>query len=133
MKLEAFLMVSLLSGFALVRHMASYASSEFVAVYITAPSPEIGQSLANLLIEKKLAACVNAIPSIVSTYRWEGKVETSTETLLMAKTRSELVPAVAEAIKSAHPYSVPEVIATPIVGGLPAYLDWIRDSTAPDA
>lgn len=110
--------------------MATISSTtEFIAVTVSAPSVEVAQTLATLLVKEKLAACVQITPQITSTYTWEGKIETSNETLLVAKTKSTLLDSIITTVKSAHPYDTPEIIATPIVGGYDRYLNWIRDNT----
>jgi periplasmic divalent cation tolerance protein len=101
-----------------------------IVVLITAPSLQVAEQIAQCLVQKKLAACVNILPSIQSTYRWEGKIHHETEILLMAKTRASLfddhlIPAVLEI----HPYKVPEIIAVPVLNGLPGYLEWINQET----
>jgi periplasmic divalent cation tolerance protein len=104
---------------------------EHIIVMITAPTRETGQQLSDMLIEKKLAACVNMISPVHSCYLWKGKSYQEDEVLLVVKTRSglfetELVPAV----KDMHPYDVPEIIAFPIIMGSQSYLDWISEMTA---
>jgi len=99
---------------------------------MTAPSVEVARQIANLLLEKKLAACVNILPAINSLYTWKGEIQDDTEVLMFAKSRSELfedrfVPAV----QAVHPYDVPEIIALPVVMGLDSYLDWIVEETQP--
>lgn len=105
---------------------------QFIMILITAPSQEVGMQIANVLIEGKLAACVNTLAPIKSLFRWEGKVSTDEEVLLLVKSRASLfedrlVPAVLEV----HPYDVPEIIALPILMGSQDYLDWIIDETSP--
>jgi periplasmic divalent cation tolerance protein len=102
----------------------------YIVVLITTPSMEVGQKIADALIEQKLAACVNILPQIGSIFNWEGKTSQEEEILLIAKTRSDLfkdqfIPAV----KSIHPYDVPEIIALPIVMGDQQYLNWIEAET----
>jgi len=80
-------------------------------------------------VESKLAACVNVIPGIQSTYLWQGKVEKDFELLLMVKTRATLTTKLAAFVKEHHPYDVPEFICSDITDGLPAYLKWVHDST----
>jgi periplasmic divalent cation tolerance protein len=99
-------------------------------VLITVPTRVIARSIARHLIENGLAACVNLVPSIESIYSWENKIQTDEEILLIVKARaekveSELIPAV----KSIHPYDVPEIIALPITAGSQSYLDWIGSVT----
>ncbi|KAA8490821.1 Protein CutA, chloroplastic [Porphyridium purpureum] len=98
-------------------------------VYVTAPNESVAQSIASELVHYRLAACVNVIPGIKSTYLWAGKVETDQELLLMIKTRRELVNTLTERVVQLHPYDCPEVIEVPIVGGFQNYLKWIDAST----
>lgn len=103
--------------------------SSYCVVFITVPDANLGDRIAKHLVEEKLAACVNQLPGIKSRYRWEGKVETAEEILLIVKTRSGLLPEVTQYVKSVHPYSVPEVIALPITEGYAPYLNWIGANT----
>lgn len=82
------------------------------------------ERIAELLVEQGLAACVQLIP-IDSVYRWKGKIEKAGEILLLIKTRTDHVDRAMLAIKAAHTYDVPEIIAVPIEAGLPEYLAWI--------
>ncbi len=101
-----------------------------LVVLITAPTQEVARQIAAILLQRKLAACVNVLPAIRSYYTWKGSPQEDEEVLLLVKTRlalfeSGLVPAV----KAAHPYELPEIIALPITIGLEGYLDWIREET----
>ena len=98
--------------------------SEFLVVYITA-SEENARDLAGALVEEKLAACVNRVPGIESTYTWEGRVERDTEDLLVVKTRAALFDRLKERVQEIHGYDVPEIIAVPIVEGSASYLEWM--------
>jgi periplasmic divalent cation tolerance protein len=100
----------------------------FCVVLITAPAGEKASSLARLLVEQKLAACVNRVPGVESVYWWRDKVETGTEDLLIAKTDKVKVKALVKAVKAAHPGSTPEVVALRIKEGNRDYLRWISDS-----
>jgi periplasmic divalent cation tolerance protein len=100
---------------------------EFVVVYVTAGSPAEGDRLARALVEERLAACVNRIASIQSVYRWQGKVEQSEEELLIIKTRKTLFAALESRVRELHSYSVPEIIAVPIVEGSDGYLRWLGE------
>jgi len=94
----------------------------------TAPSRDEAAKIAKLLIDEKLAACVQLLP-IESFYVWEGKTRNEAEILLLAKTRTALFePAIAR-IKQVHSYSVPEVVGTRFLAGSPSYLDWIAEVT----
>ena len=106
---------------------------EFIVVLITAPSLQAGQDIARLLVGSKLAACVNILPAVHSIYSWKGSIQSHEEVLLLAKSRAELfADRLLPAIKATHPYEVPEIIALPVLMGLPAYLDWIETETSPD-
>lgn len=102
--------------------------TEYCIVYITAGSEDEAGRIASALVERRLAACVNIIPSIRSVYRWKGKIETEPEVMMVAKTRAEKFEALRKAVLEAHSYEVPEIIAVPITGGEPSYLKWICDS-----
>ena len=99
--------------------------SEFLVVYITTPPGEEAQRLAGALVQEKLAACVNRIAGVESTYTWEGRVERDTEDLLIVKTRADLFDRLKERVQALHGYDVPEIIAVPIVQGSESYLEWI--------
>ena len=98
--------------------------SEFLVVYITA-SGENATDLASALVCEKLAACVNRIPGVESTYAWEGRVERDTEDLLIVKTRAGLFDRLKERVQALHAYDVPEIIAVPVVEGSEGYLEWM--------
>lgn len=95
---------------------------------ITAPEGEVASGLARFLVEEKLAACVNVLPGCKSTYWWQGKIEVATESLLIAKTDKLKVKTMIKAVKTKHPYAVPEVISLRIKEGNRDYLRWIADS-----
>ncbi len=86
-------------------------------------------AIAQRLVEDRLAACVNLLPAAQSVYRWQGAIETATETLLIAKTTVDRYPALEQTLKSLHPYEIPEILAIPVADGLPAYLDWVVRET----
>lgn len=92
--------------------------------------PTHADALARLLVEQRLAACVNALPGVRSTYRWEGAICTDEEVTLLIKTRADRVQDVTDAIVANHPYDVPEVIALPILEGHAPYLNWVIDATS---
>lgn len=103
---------------------------DFIVVLITVPSTEVGEQVASALMEQKLAACVNILPSITSIFAWQGEVQNDREVLLVVKTRAELFhERLIPAVKAIHPYEVPEIIALPIVMGSQGYLDWIAAET----
>jgi periplasmic divalent cation tolerance protein len=99
-------------------------------VYMTAASREEARKIGRALVEERLAACANVIDGMESVYWWQGKLTEDRETVLIAKTRAELVPALTERVKELHSYTVPCVVALPILAGNPAYLDWLAAETA---
>ncbi|MCJ7715810.1 MAG: divalent-cation tolerance protein CutA [Anaerolineales bacterium] len=99
-------------------------------VLVTAPDSDTAVLIANTLLEKKLAACVNIYPGLRSIYRWEGKIQDESEVLMMIKTRVELIDtSLIPLIQELHPYQVPEIISLPISGGSEPYLSWIFSET----
>lgn len=86
--------------------------------------------LARLLVEERLAACVQALPGVRSTYRWDDALQQSDETLLLIKTTDARYAALERTLASHHPHELPEILAVDASAGLPAYLRWLRDETA---
>lgn len=101
-----------------------------IVVLITAPSSEEAVKIAKALVEERLAACANIIRDIRSVFRWEGKIEDDSEVLIVIKTREALFEDLEKRVRELHSYSVPEVIALPIVKGSEAYLNWLGEETA---
>jgi periplasmic divalent cation tolerance protein len=101
-----------------------------VVVMVSAPDVERASSLARDLVEKRLAACVNLVQGIRSFYRWEGEICQDQEVLLWIKTRKELLGSLVQAIRSVHPYELPEILALDVAGGLPEYMAWVQDETS---
>ncbi|CXJ29339.1 cutA, putative [Plasmodium berghei] len=104
----------------------------FIAVYVTTPSKEIAESISNILLNEKLASCINIIPGVLSLYHWKGEIAKDNEFLMMIKTKKHLFGQIVKTVKSNHPYEVPEVISVPIHQGSNDYLNWISDSVKPD-
>jgi len=98
-----------------------------IQVTTTTETKEQAQTIAQYLVEAKLAACVQVTGPITSIYRWKGKVENAQEWLCLIKTRDDLYNKVEAAIKSRHTYETPEIIAVPIVNGSKEYLNWLDD------
>ncbi|MBU0676808.1 MAG: divalent-cation tolerance protein CutA [Verrucomicrobia bacterium] len=101
-----------------------------VLVYMTASSADEAGKIGSLLLEKRLAACVNIIPAISSMYWWEGKIQSDQEAVVIAKTQESLVEELVAAVKAAHSYDCPCIVNLPITGGNPAFLEWIRRETS---
>ena len=99
-----------------------------IVVLTTTETPSQAEQLAQLLVEAELAACVQILPPMTSIYRWQGKVERATETLLLIKTLRANYSSLEAAIKTHHPYQTPEIIALPVEAGSEAYLAWLADS-----
>ncbi len=102
--------------------------SPYAVVFVTVSSAREADKLSRALVKEKLAACVNAVPGLRSTYRWKGKVETASERLLIIKTRTSKVPRLIQRVRALHSYSVPEVLALPVRAGNKEYLRWIDQS-----
>ena len=103
-----------------------------VVIFITAGTEEEADNIARVLVEQRKAACVNIIPRVRSLFWWQGEPDSAQEILLIAKTRAALLPQLIEAVKEAHSYDVPEIVALPIIGGNEDYLRWIADETEED-
>ena len=103
-----------------------------IIVLTTCESSQDAQTIAETLVEKRLAACVNILPGLKSIYRWQGKVENATELLLLIKTRRGLFEQLSAELARIHPYEVPEVIALPLIDGASAYLGWLEKELKSD-
>ena len=103
-------------------------AADYMVIITTCPNAEQATKLAEMLIKQQLAACVQA-SDIVSTYRWQGVVETAKEVRLMIKARSADYEAVESFIRATHPYENPEILALPVLAGSRAYLEWIDTET----
>jgi periplasmic divalent cation tolerance protein len=103
-------------------------SDSYVVVFITAPNEESAHDIGELLVEKKIAACVNLIPHVCSIFTWGDESTAENEVLMIVKTTARLFRnKLIKTVKSVHPYDVPEIIALPMVDGDKAYLDWMDE------
>jgi len=103
--------------------------AEFIQIMTTVDSQEGAQKIAESLVSRRLAACVQVSGPIASTYWWQGKMETAQEWLCTAKTRNELYESVEQAIREVHPYDTPEIVVLSLITGNKRYLDWIIGET----
>ena len=99
-----------------------------LVIFITASHKDEAQKIAQALIAKRLAACVNIVEHVASVFWWEGKVDNATEALLVVKSKKEKFNRIVKLVKSLHSYVVPEIIALPIVAGEKNYLKWLDES-----
>jgi periplasmic divalent cation tolerance protein len=101
-------------------------------ILCTCPDRSSSEKIARRLVEGRLAACVNILPSLTSIYTWQDRLETAEEHLLLIKSAGDRYAAVEQAIRELHPYDLPEIIALPIARGLPDYLNWIDACVSTD-
>lgn len=101
-------------------------------ILCSCPNRETAEEIARQLVERRLAACVSILPGMTSIYRWQGKVETESEELLLIKTSQPSTDALQTALVQLHPYDVPEIIVIPIEDGHRPYFDWVDQCTTDD-
>jgi periplasmic divalent cation tolerance protein len=104
-------------------------TSGTILVLTNFPDRASAENMAQHLVAKKLAACVNLLAPCTSIYHWQGKIENTTEIPLLIKTTEQRYPAVEAAIHDMHPYELPEIIYVSVGGGSPAYIQWIQQET----
>lgn len=109
------------------------ASDKAIAVFMTAPNREEAGRLAEMLVSKQLAACVQILPGMESVYRWHGKLERQNEVLLIAKTLNSKFAELEKEVRALHSYETPEIVAVPLTAGSSAYLGWLSASVGGDA
>jgi periplasmic divalent cation tolerance protein len=106
-------------------------AEEVLVVLTTWPDVEKARAAARTFVEETLIACANILPAVESIYRWEGKVETSGEVLMILKTTRDRVDALERRLLTVHPYEVPEFLTLRVTGGLPRYLNWVEQGCLP--
>ena len=101
---------------------------DYITIFCTTPDLNTAQKISEELVHNRLAACCNILPGIKSIYHWENKVQQDEELLIIIKSRSDIFSEVERKIKEIHPYSVPEIIALPLINGNIEYLNWMDDN-----
>ena len=96
-----------------------------IVVLITTATEDEAHRIAEILVKQRKAACVNIVPEVQSLFRWQGKLDSARECLLIVKTKASMFPKVVETVKEVHSYEVPEIIALPIISGNEDYLKWL--------
>jgi len=104
------------------------ATGDILVVLTTWPDIETARAAARTLVEEQLAACGNLVPGIESIYRWQGRIETSAEVIVIFKTVATSYARLEARLRELHPYEVPEIVAVPVLAGLPEYLNWVKSS-----
>ena len=104
-------------------------SENILLVLTNLPDRDSAEQMADVLIENRAAACVNILAECRSVYRWQGKIETASETPLLIKTTRTAYPRVEATIRAHHPYELPEIIAVPIEAGFSSYVKWVAQET----
>ena len=103
-----------------------------IVVYITSPNEDEAARIAKAIVDERLAGCVNIVKGIRSIYSWQGKIEDDSEVLMIVKTQKHLFERLKMRVKELHSYTVPEIIALPVVEGSEDYLNWLKEATGSD-
>ena len=101
----------------------------YCVIFVTCPNKKVANKIVDSLLRKKLIACANIVAGVKSKYWWKGKIERSTEVLIIMKTKQNLFDGVKKEILASHPYDVPEIICVKIDKGSKGYLNWIKGVT----
>jgi periplasmic divalent cation tolerance protein len=107
--------------------------ADYIQVLTTVGSEQEAERVASALLDQQLAACVQIVGPIISRYRWQGELERAEEWQCLAKTEAALYDQVEAAVRSAHSYEEPEILAIPVLAGSKGYLDWVSASVTPQA
>lgn len=103
-----------------------------IVVFITTQTKEEAEKIGRVVVENRLAACANILPSVNSIFSWKGKICREEEALMLLKSRAPLFEKLSETVKKYHSYAVPEIIALPISAGSPDYLQWLQENASPE-
>jgi periplasmic divalent cation tolerance protein len=104
-------------------------AKDAIVVFMTAPNGEEAERIAEMLVEARLAACVQILPEMKSVYRWQGKIERQPEVLLIAKTTRSKFPELERRVRASHSFEIPEIVALPVLAGSAPYLQWLLSVT----
>jgi periplasmic divalent cation tolerance protein len=104
--------------------------TQAVLIYTTYPSLAEAERIGKAVLEKRLAACVNILPGMISHYWWQSAIERGEEVVMIIKTRASLTEAVRAEVKALHSYTTPAILVLPVQGGEPGYLNWLMEETA---
>lgn len=102
--------------------------SSYIVVFMTVPDKKEATKIAQSLLKEKLIACANIVGPVSSLFWWKGKIDKASEFLVIMKSKKNLFKKLSERVKELHSYEVPEVIALPVIDGLPSYLNWLGAS-----
>lgn len=102
--------------------------SDAIVVFMTSGDADEARRIANELVERQLAACVQILPEIESVYRWEGEIQREKEILILAKTSAAQFGELEKAVRAIHSYETPEIVAVPVAAGSSPYLDWLNEN-----
>lgn len=100
-------------------------ASDYLVLFVTVSDSQEALKIANELLNRRQAACVNIVPEVHSLFWWQGKVDSAQENLLIIKTKASVLNEIVALIRQLHSYDIPEIIALPIIGGNPDYLEWV--------
>jgi periplasmic divalent cation tolerance protein len=103
--------------------------TDYILVLITASSEKEGEKIGDALVKERLAACVNLLGGVKSTFRWKGRITSEQEILLLVKTKDRLFQKLKKRVRELHSYEVPEILALPILAGFEKYLSWVEEET----
>ena len=101
--------------------------TEYIQIVTTVENEDDAKKIAELLVGRRLAACVQIVGPVTSYFRWDGKIDTAREYQVIIKSRNDLFPELESVLTDAHPYDVPEILATPILAGGEGYLNWLSE------
>jgi periplasmic divalent cation tolerance protein len=111
--------------------VAEPCDDDLVFGYVTVPHRDAALAIGRHVVEQRLAACANVLPSMTSIYRWKGQIQTDDESVLILKTRRGLQEKLSQLVVALHSYDCPCVVFLPVRGGNPAFLDWLKQQTEP--